>query len=150
MNFHAVSHSFPHRGPGASRARTRWQPYAPNVALSAISRSPSGYLHTPASSVSSISPQTIHLPPICDHERLKAPLQSSPLANPLRESQRAKYAAKLVGSRIRAIQIKRSKRSAIPGIPRTSPPSSPHVRVRPFAPSPNRPPRTPNALPPLL
>ena len=97
MNFHAVSHSFPHRGPGASRARTRWQPYASNVTLSAISRSPSVYLHTPASSVSSNSPQTIHLPPICDHERPKAPLPPTPLANSLRESQRAKYAAKLVG-----------------------------------------------------
>ena len=98
MNFHAVSHSFPHyRSPGASRARTRWQPYASNVMLSAILRSPSVYLHTPASSTSSNSPQTIPLPPICDHERPKAPLPPTPLANSLRESQRAKYAARLVG-----------------------------------------------------
>lgn len=103
MNFHAVSHSFPHRGPGASRARTRWQPYASNVTLSALSRSPSVYLHTPASSVSSNSPQTIHLPPICDHERFKAPLQPTPLANPLRESQRAKYAAKLVDQAVKTL-----------------------------------------------
>ncbi len=45
------------------------------------------------------------------------------------------------------IQIKRSKPCAKPGNPRTSRPSSPHAHEKPFVPSPNSQPYTPNALP---
>ena len=54
------------------------------------------------------------------------------------------------GSRMRVIQIKRSKPCAKPGIQRTSRPSSLHVPAKPSVPSPNRLPHSPNALPLLL
>ena len=92
MSIHAVAHSLPHRGPGASRARARWQPYASNLSLASLSRSPAPiYLHTPASSISSISPSTVHLQPVSD---IKVPPQQQPS---LRDAQKTKYAAKLVG-----------------------------------------------------
>ena len=106
MNIHAVSHSLPHRGPGASRTRTRWQPYASTVQLPGIQRSPSVYLHTPASSVSSASPPTVLLHPICDLERLKVSHPPPPpIASPLREAQKTKYAAKLVGECLSALAV---------------------------------------------
>ncbi|KAJ8487423.1 hypothetical protein ONZ51_g4192 [Trametes cubensis] len=107
MNFHAVSHSFPHRGPGASRARTRWQPYAPAISLANVpkSSSPAVYLHTPASSVASASPLSTHIYPLSDPERLRAlplaPQQST--ANPLRDAQKTKYAAKLVDQAVKSL-----------------------------------------------
>ncbi|OSD06879.1 hypothetical protein PYCCODRAFT_1431072 [Trametes coccinea BRFM310] len=107
MNFHAVSHSLPHRGPGASRARTRWQPYAPNIGLSTVQRpspSPALHLHTPASSVSSAAtPLSSHVLPLSDPERLRAlALQSSP-ANTVRDAQKSKYAAKLVDQAVKSL-----------------------------------------------
>ncbi|KAH9931090.1 uncharacterized protein BXZ73DRAFT_90175 [Epithele typhae] len=98
MNIHAVTHSLPHRGPGAtSRARARWQPYASNISHpthshSTLSKSPVPtpvYLHTPASSSAASSPSTAPLHPICD---IKTSLPSSSI----RDVQKSKYAAKLV------------------------------------------------------
>ena len=129
MNIHAVSHSLPHRGPGASRTRTRWQPYASNLTLSGISRSPSVYLHTPASSVSSASPQTIHLPSICDTERPKPCLQPPPLASSLRENLRAKYAARLVGEWLSSSLLRSSLYRAGGSGATTRPSMSPCARI---------------------
>ncbi len=50
-----------------------WQPYASNVTLSAISISPSAYLHSPESSVASVSPLTIHSCPLVILNTLLSP-----------------------------------------------------------------------------
>lgn len=122
-NMHAVSHSFTHRGPTASRARSRWQPYSASAPLSAVpapSRSSPPnvvYLNSPASSVSSLSPassssssssSSLHpLSDTPDHAIRRSSL-SQPSASAfssssasasalLRETQKAKYVTRLVG-----------------------------------------------------
>ncbi|OBZ68311.1 hypothetical protein A0H81_11726 [Grifola frondosa] len=103
---HALSHSLPHRGPSASRARARWQPYASNITLSSTatgpSRFPPTYLNTPASSVASTSPSTVYINPICEAERLKCSSQSS-VSNPLRDSQKARYVTRLVDQAVQCL-----------------------------------------------
>ena len=108
-NIHAVSHSLSHRGPSASRARSRWQPYSASQPLSAIpapprsSSSPNAYyLNSPPSSVSSASPSSSHL---CDTPEylLRRPTAPPPSitptssSSPLHETQKAKYVTCLVG-----------------------------------------------------
>ncbi|KAI0949386.1 hypothetical protein AcW1_009017 [Taiwanofungus camphoratus] len=104
---HAVSHSLSHRGPGATRARTRWQPYS-SITLSSnappTSRTPTtAYLNTPASSVSASPPPT-HLNPICDLERLKVPFLAQPsLAGLSRDVQKARYVTRLVDQAVKSL-----------------------------------------------
>lgn len=125
-NMHAVSHSFTHRGPTASRARSRWQPYSASAPLSAVpapSRSSPPnvvYLNSPASSVSSLSPASSSSSSASSSSSSLHPLSDTPdhairrssLSQPsasalssssasasalLRETQKAKYVTRLVG-----------------------------------------------------
>lgn len=108
---HAISHSLAHRGPGASRARSRWQPYtsALNPACSTQHCSPQSYLHTPASSVVSASPAS-YISPVwhLDHTRKHAPVPitsqpSQTHANPVRDVQKNKYATRLVDQAVKSL-----------------------------------------------
>ncbi|KZT26717.1 hypothetical protein NEOLEDRAFT_1025661, partial [Neolentinus lepideus HHB14362 ss-1] len=77
---YSVSHSLAHRGPGATRARARWQPYAspsPSVSSSRSSVA-SNYLNTPASSVSSSPPTSTHVSSLCDFQSGPKNLTSNP------------------------------------------------------------------------
>ncbi|GJE92217.1 hypothetical protein PsYK624_083700 [Phanerochaete sordida] len=107
---HAVSHSLAHRGPGASRARSRWQPYtALNPTCSTQHCSPLSYLHTPASSVLSVSPST-HISPVwnIDPTRKPAPIPFAaqplqPQPNPVREAQKNKCVTRLVDQAVKSL-----------------------------------------------
>ena len=59
---HAISHSLAHRGPGASRARPRWQPYSASTPAQSLRTSPQSYLNTPASVVTPSPPSIFNLP----------------------------------------------------------------------------------------
>lgn len=107
---HAVSHSLAqraHRAPPATRTRARWQPYNAIQSLSARS-SPAGYLHTPASSVSSASPTPPQALPVCDIDRLRnafiTPVVSQPSRElPIRDVQKSKYAIGLVDQAVKSL-----------------------------------------------
>ncbi|CCM01483.1 uncharacterized protein FIBRA_03537 [Fibroporia radiculosa] len=103
---HAVSHSISHRGPSATRARARWQPYASTITLPSNispSRTPIAYLNTPASSVSS-SPSTVYLGSACDTERLKTlPYPQPSRIQTSRDPQRARYVTGLVDQAVRSL-----------------------------------------------
>ncbi|KAI0766478.1 hypothetical protein BC629DRAFT_1538024 [Irpex lacteus] len=106
---HAISHSFAHRGPGASRARTRWQPYTSNNLNSAtppaLSRSPQTYLNTPNSTVlpstsTYISPAVLHSAPSLPSI---TPAKPTPAAGgPLREH-KYKYVSGLVDQAVKSL-----------------------------------------------
>jgi len=99
-----VSHSLAHRGSSASRTRTRWQPYA-SIQPSSM-RTPSGaYLHTPASSSSTVStPAPALHSSICESDLTKplplARSSSHVFSQPskdIRDVHKHKYASGLVG-----------------------------------------------------
>ena len=105
---HSISHSFAHRGPSASRARTRWQPYssALNPTTTSQTRSPQPYLHTPSSSILSASP-TSYISPIWHLDQLRKnpssvsiPPPQPSQANTLRDAQKNKHVTRLVGESI--------------------------------------------------
>lgn len=104
---HAISHSLAHRGPGASRARSRWQPYnALNQPSSVQTRSPQSYLHTPVSTILSASPAT-YISPAChlDVPRKCAPvpaLQSSQGCS-LRDVHKNKHVTRLVDQAVKSL-----------------------------------------------
>ncbi|KAF7792412.1 hypothetical protein EIP86_003449 [Pleurotus ostreatoroseus] len=107
---HALSHSLAHRGPGASRARTRFQPYSQLATQPTPStRSPQGYLHTPASSTASSTPSSSYSSPLSAIERIRKPINqgNSSLAQvgQLREAQKSKYVTRLVGKSHRFFQL---------------------------------------------
>ncbi|KAI0344666.1 hypothetical protein BDW22DRAFT_1073102 [Trametopsis cervina] len=64
---HSITHSLAHRGPGASRARSRWQPYSCNALNTTtsptLSRSPYPYVNTPSSAISSSSSSSAYISP---------------------------------------------------------------------------------------
>lgn len=97
----AVSHSLAHRSSSASRTRARWQPYA-SIQPSSM-RTPSGaYLHTPASSSSTVStPAPALHTSICESDLTKPlpPARSSSLilSQPSKDIHKHKYASGLVG-----------------------------------------------------
>ncbi|THG99370.1 hypothetical protein EW026_g2956 [Hermanssonia centrifuga] len=104
---HALSHSLAHRGPGASRARTRWQPYSSSISSATPNRSPQQYLHTPASTVSS-TPSTSYISPICHLDRTRNPAPTPvhpPLSQPaqFREAQKNKYVTRLVDQAVKSL-----------------------------------------------
>ncbi len=102
---HAISHSLAHRGPGASRARTRWQPYASNNLNSStpptLSRSPQPYLNTPNSTV--LPPASTYVSPAVLHSAqtlqsaIPATKPTPAAGGPLREH-KYKYVSGLVGA----------------------------------------------------
>ncbi len=106
-----VSHSLTHRGPSASRTRTRWQPYA---SIPPSMRTPSSaYLHTPASSSSS---STVSTPAPALHHSICEPDNTKPLppsrsnsltlsqpSKDIREVHKHKYVTGLVGESTHAI-----------------------------------------------
>lgn len=106
---HAISHSLAHRGPGASRARTRWQPYSTSLASQTPARTPStNYLNTPASSVSSSPPSSSYIPNICPNDRPKKspcnPIYAqSSLSAQLRDAQKTRYVSRLVDQTVKAL-----------------------------------------------
>ena len=100
---HAIAHSLSHRGPGASRARARWQPYSctnlNSSTPSTLSYSPQQYLNTPNSSV--LPPATTYISPAilqsAHSTSSTTPAKPAPAAGgPLREH-KFKYVAGLVG-----------------------------------------------------
>lgn len=107
---HAISHSLAqraHRAPPATRTRARWQPYNVIQSLSARS-SPAGYLHTPASSVSSASPTPPQALDICEHDRrnniISPPGGSqAPRELPIRDAQKSKYVIGLVDQAVKSL-----------------------------------------------
>ncbi|EMD37896.1 hypothetical protein CERSUDRAFT_114533 [Gelatoporia subvermispora B] len=105
---HAVPHSLAHRGPSASRARSRWQPYA-TIATASSSRTPSNaYLNTPASSVASSTPPSVPLHPLSELERIRCHVPSHPHTTPsivasLREAQKARYVGRLIDQAVQSL-----------------------------------------------
>jgi len=103
---HAISHSLAqraHRGaPPATRTRARWQPYNAIQSLSARF-SPAGYLHTPASSVSSASLTPPQALTASENDRLRNIIITPPVVSqtptevPIRDVQKSKYVIGLVG-----------------------------------------------------
>jgi hypothetical protein len=106
-----VSHSLTHRGPSASRTRTRWQPYA---SIQPSMRTPSSaHLHTPASSSSSCvsTPAPVHHS-ICDPDIPKPlppsrsrtnSLSISQPSKDIREVHKHKYVTGLVDAAVRSL-----------------------------------------------
>ncbi|EPQ57385.1 hypothetical protein GLOTRDRAFT_137720 [Gloeophyllum trabeum ATCC 11539] len=106
---HAVSHSLAHRGPGATRARARWQPYAsPSPSVSSRSSVSSNYPNTPASSVTT-SPASTYAPSICDFERQQNPLPNPPSTSQApkeahyRDTQRGRYLTSLIDQAVKSL-----------------------------------------------
>ncbi|KAL6310352.1 hypothetical protein BKA93DRAFT_11284 [Sparassis latifolia] len=104
---HAVSHTLSHRGPSASRARTRWQPYSaialPSTTPTHTRNSPVNYLNTPASSVF-VSPQTSDLNSAHELDRLKGQCLSQPsLAGHFRDVQKSRYVTRLVDQAVKSL-----------------------------------------------
>ncbi|KAI0283583.1 hypothetical protein BGY98DRAFT_681103 [Russula aff. rugulosa BPL654] len=103
----AVSHSLAHRSSSASRTRARWQPYA-SIQPSSM-RTPSGaYLHTPASSSSTVStPAPALHNSICESDLTKPlpPARSSSLilSQPSKDIHKHKYASGLVDAAVRSL-----------------------------------------------
>ena len=99
---HTVSHSLTgltHRGPGASRARPRWQPYS--AISSHPSRSPANpiFPNTP-SSVASSPPSTFHITPTNNFDVPRKPsihVQRPAQLAQIREAQKNLYVSRLVG-----------------------------------------------------
>lgn len=146
---HSISHSLAHRGPGASRARSRWQPYTCTSTSTppALSRSPQTYLHTPTSIVLPPAPSSTYISPAIHLERsrsahLNIPPKPLPAAGASLREHKYKYVASLVGEcqlidlprisdswpRVKVsltptlrlrVQIKQSNRFAIFGSPTT-------------------------------
>jgi hypothetical protein len=109
---HAISHSLAqraHRGaPPATRTRARWQPYNAIQSLSARS-SPAGYLHTPASSVSSASPTPPQALTVSENDRLRNIIITPPVVSqtprevPIRDVQKSKYVIGLVDQAVKSL-----------------------------------------------
>ncbi|KAF9222573.1 hypothetical protein BS17DRAFT_783060 [Gyrodon lividus] len=97
----AAAHSFPHRGSPATttHSRVRWQPYNASLQYLQSRSSPSSYLVTPASSVSSVSPSP---PPLCAVDRSRH-TQYLPPECKLREIQKSKYALNLVDQTVKSL-----------------------------------------------
>ncbi|KAF9244960.1 hypothetical protein BU15DRAFT_85790 [Melanogaster broomeanus] len=93
------AHSLPHRGSPATTTRVRWQPYNTSMQPLQSRSSPSSYLITPASSVSSISPSPR---PLCAIDRPKH-TQYLPRECKLRETQKSKYALGLVDQTVKSL-----------------------------------------------
>ena len=101
---HAVSHSLAqqaHQAPPATCTWTCWQPYNAIQSLSACS-SPAGYLHTPASSVTSASPTPPQALTICKNDCLQNAIITPPIVSQARELpicdvQKSRYVIGLVG-----------------------------------------------------
>ena len=99
-----VSHSLAHRGSSASRTRARWQPYA-SIQPSSMRTPSSAYLHTPASSSSTVStPAPALHNSICESDLSKPlpPARSSShtFSQPskdIRDVHKHKYVTGLVG-----------------------------------------------------
>ncbi|EKM54487.1 uncharacterized protein PHACADRAFT_97448, partial [Phanerochaete carnosa HHB-10118-sp] len=107
----AISHSLAHRGPGASRTRSRWQPYHStlNPTCSTQYRSPQSYLHTPASTILSVSPAS-YISPVWNldqtrkHPSLPIAAQSvQTQTNPVRDAQKNKYVTRLVDQAVKSL-----------------------------------------------
>jgi len=105
-----VSHSFTHRGPSASRTRTRWQPYA-SIQTPSVRTPSSAYLHTPASSSSTVStPAPALHSSICESD-LSKPLpptrpNSHIISQPskdIRDVHKHKYVTGLVDAAVRSL-----------------------------------------------
>lgn len=103
-----VSHSLTHRGPSVPRTRARWQPYA---SIPPSMRTPSSaYLHTPASSSSSVSTPAPALHSICEPDNSKPlpPSRSNTLtlsqpSKDIREVHKHKHVAGLVDATVRSL-----------------------------------------------
>ncbi|KAI0728140.1 hypothetical protein C8Q72DRAFT_780425, partial [Fomitopsis betulina] len=104
---HAVSQCLSHRGPGATRARARWQPYS-SLALSGSNTpsrtsSPFSYLPTPSSSVCS-SPPSIQTHAVCDTESIKPQYaRHVSRVGSLREAQKVRHVTGLIDKAIRSL-----------------------------------------------
>lgn len=102
----AVSHTLAHRGPSASRARARWQPYSSVTLSSNVSApsraSPISYLYTPASSISA-SPSTTFALPASETDRTKTASLPPPCVTPSRETSKHRYATSLVDQAVRSL-----------------------------------------------
>ncbi|KIJ18938.1 hypothetical protein PAXINDRAFT_166854 [Paxillus involutus ATCC 200175] len=96
-----AAHSFPHRGSPATttHSRVRWQPYNASIQTLQSRSSPSSYLVTPASSVSSVSPSPR---PLCAVDRPRHTLYP-PRDCKLRETQKSKYALNLVDQTVKSL-----------------------------------------------
>lgn len=94
-----TAHSLPHRGSPATTTRVRWQPYNTSMQSLQSRSSPSSYLITPASSVSSTSPSPR---PLCAVDRPKH-TQYLPRECKLRETQKSKYALGLVDQTVKSL-----------------------------------------------
>ncbi|KAI0302524.1 hypothetical protein BC826DRAFT_984817 [Russula brevipes] len=103
-----VSHSLAHRGSSASRTRARWQPYA-SIQPSSMRTPSSAYLHTPASSSSTVSTPAPALPnSICESDLSKPlpPARSHTLSQPtkdIRDVHKHKYVTGLVDAAVRSL-----------------------------------------------
>ncbi|KAF9051128.1 hypothetical protein BDZ89DRAFT_1057002 [Hymenopellis radicata] len=97
--------SLAHRAPpAATRARVRWQPYASTTSAILSSCSPSNYLNTPSSSVTSSPSHST-----CDIERVQhapsLPQSQPPVPTPSqsRENPKTKYALGLVDQAVKVL-----------------------------------------------
>ncbi|KAL4255012.1 hypothetical protein ABKN59_003910 [Abortiporus biennis] len=104
---HALSHTLAHRGPTASRARARWQPYTSTITTP---HTPN-YLNTPASSLPFTPPTSTIIKPICNSDRLRklAAHSSHPQSHTssqsgqLREVQKNQYVTRLVDQAVKSL-----------------------------------------------
>ena len=97
---HAISHSLAHRGPGASRARPRWQPYSASTPAQSLRTSPQTYLNTPASVVTPSPPSTSNLSQIqlCNTDRPRKVVPNPTQTVQIREALKNRYVTRLVGT----------------------------------------------------
>ncbi|KAK7687052.1 hypothetical protein QCA50_009552 [Cerrena zonata] len=105
---HAVSHSLAHRGPGASRARPRWQPYSSTISQTtpqSLRPSPQNYLNTPSSIVTPSPPSTSSLNPIqlCNPDRPRKVLPNPPQSVQYREALKNRYVTRLVDQAVNSL-----------------------------------------------
>ncbi|KIK99075.1 hypothetical protein PAXRUDRAFT_823180 [Paxillus rubicundulus Ve08.2h10] len=96
-----AAHPCPHRGSPATttHSRVRWQPYNASLQTFQSRASPSSYLVTPASSISSVSPSPR---PLCVVDRPRHTLYP-PRECKFRETQKSKYALNLVDQTVKSL-----------------------------------------------
>ncbi|EIN11846.1 hypothetical protein PUNSTDRAFT_111874 [Punctularia strigosozonata HHB-11173 SS5] len=106
---HAISQSLAHRGPGATRSRARWQPYAAQLSSSARSTphtQPQQFLNTPASCVTVSPSSPITTKPIsslCDPRNPPQQPQPRDVHAQLREIHRARLVNGLVDQAVKSL-----------------------------------------------